>query len=406
MNYIDLNEETRDGYLVTRETKELWNVLLELACELKRICDKYGINYFLHTGSLLGAVRHRGFIPWDDDMDFTMMRDDFDRFMEVSDKELDPDYYLQTYKNPDDTIGVLHWGRVVLRKSSTTGIQDISELMLEGDHGIGIDIDIIDTCPEEPYKRFFQLKKAYRICKCLYLKYYKYNSTAPKPKKRSGFKLLSPAYIYQKRINGVDMCRELEDLYKKYSYSDSRNAIVFSELFFYRNKVLKKEWYSESVNMKFENYDFPVPVGYKNVLETYYGNDYMKFPDDEHKKGHHYRIFNVNVPYSEYLRPFQEIFKETNGKKIVVFGAGKMLKHYLRHTDKRFHPVFVTDNDKRKWGTVIHGCEVRSPEAINEIPKDKQYVIICSIYYREIRAQLEQMGINNYYIYVQNLYWL
>ena len=79
-----LQEEVRSGHLVTAQTKELWAVLLDLLNEFDRVCKKNNIHYFLDLGSMLGAVRHKGFVPWDEDIDISLLRKDYDRLMEMS----------------------------------------------------------------------------------------------------------------------------------------------------------------------------------------------------------------------------------------------------------------------------------------------------------------------------------
>ena len=79
-----LDAEVRDGYQVTSEMKRIWAVELDLLCEFQRVTDKYGIKYIAEGGTMLGAVRHGGFIPWDDDVDIMMMRDDYDKLCNIA----------------------------------------------------------------------------------------------------------------------------------------------------------------------------------------------------------------------------------------------------------------------------------------------------------------------------------
>ena len=85
--------EVREGFYITSMMKRSWAAQLEILKDVDEVCTKYGISYFADAGTLLGAVRHRGFIPWDDDLDICMMRKDYHRFISVAEKEL-PEGYL------------------------------------------------------------------------------------------------------------------------------------------------------------------------------------------------------------------------------------------------------------------------------------------------------------------------
>ena len=89
-----LDEEVRDGFTVTTERKKIWAVELDLLVEALRVCNKYGLKVWADSGTMLGAVRHKGFIPWDDDIDLAISRDDYEKLCEVGPKEFKYPYFL------------------------------------------------------------------------------------------------------------------------------------------------------------------------------------------------------------------------------------------------------------------------------------------------------------------------
>lgn len=140
-----LDEEERDGYTVSTEMKKVWAVELDLLNEFQKVCEKYNLRYYASGGTLLGAVRHKGFIPWDDDIDVNMFREDYDKLVSVGQQAFAPPYCFQT------TNVARHFfrGHAQLRNSLTTGILK-SELGkgYNYNQGIFIDIFVMDGIPE------------------------------------------------------------------------------------------------------------------------------------------------------------------------------------------------------------------------------------------------------------------
>ena len=94
-------DEIRDGFFVPSEMKRAWAAELEVLSEIDKICKKHNIKYFADWGTLLAAVRHEGFIPWDDDLDITMKREDYCRFMEIAQTELPEGFSAYNFRNHD-----------------------------------------------------------------------------------------------------------------------------------------------------------------------------------------------------------------------------------------------------------------------------------------------------------------
>lgn len=386
------------------EIENTRGIFLALARELKRICEKYQLTYFLHAGSLLGAVRHEGFIPWDDDMDFVLPRKDFERLIEISDKEIQAPFFLQTDRN---TPSMVTFGRMRLRMDGTTGVQLSREIRETYHQGLAIDIAPLD-CLNEPETREHIWKMQERYACLHYIKHYGIKGKKIRKLKRwkkriyrVGAKLFSDQYIVHNLRKTSLRNGYLSDL------QEGAWCIVSSECMGrYAHKALKQEWYQESLMLRFEEETFPAPVGYNDILTVYYGSNYMEIPPVDKRKGRHFSVMSTEISYVDFLKPYHDIFKDTEHKEIIIFGAGEMLRYYLEHTKKKYHPSFATDNDSKKWGKVLFGVPIEAPEKINELPPEKRHVIICSIYYKEIAQQLEAMGITEYYIFIQNTDWL
>ena len=111
-----LQSEYRDGYLVDETMKKVWAVELELLEQFQRLCERHQLRYYAIGGTLLGAVRHKGFIPWDDDADIGMLREDYEKFRQACERDLDHNrFYFQDHRN---TPGY-RWGYGKLRRTYT-----------------------------------------------------------------------------------------------------------------------------------------------------------------------------------------------------------------------------------------------------------------------------------------------
>ena len=149
-----LDEEVRLDYTVTRKMKEVWAVELDLLVELDRVCKKYDIKYVADCGTLLGAIRHKGFIPWDDDIDVGMLRSEYERLCKIAPFEFKEPYFFQT----EETDPTSARGHAQLRNSSTTGIL-LSEIGTKRSFNQGIFIDIFpfDNVPND-FDKYKKLK--------------------------------------------------------------------------------------------------------------------------------------------------------------------------------------------------------------------------------------------------------
>ena len=141
-----LREETRDGVFVSVETKTAWAVLLDMLEILMGVCNKHGLRFFMVGGSMLGAARHNGFIPWDDDIDIGMPRKDYNKLKKVLADEVPEHLFVQIMaKGNDDSF----WPFIKLRNCNTAGINRCNaELHMRHNMGMFVDIFPIDGVPQ------------------------------------------------------------------------------------------------------------------------------------------------------------------------------------------------------------------------------------------------------------------
>lgn len=394
---LQSEEEKIADYRISDKMKKIWNVELQMLDLVDVICKKYGISYFMINGTLLGAVRHKGFIPWDDDLDIGMLRADYDRFLEAAQKELRAPFVLQNMWTEEDCF---FGGYARLRKSDTTGIQ-VKELGHKSNQGIWIDILPFDNCTMDErklQKKQNKIKRAYELL---------YASVYGRDCKRFG--MLSPWKWQFCRLAAIlqphqTLCRRLQEAMKLYTEEETEDIAVFSG--YGAPRVLRKADFQQTVLLEFAGRKLPAPVGYQNYLFMAWGKDYMKYPPEEERKPKHTGIFDPERPYGEYIQKLTGMFEDVKGKKIILFGSGKMFEDYMQKWGGRYRPAFLVDNDENKWGRKRMGLEIKSPQSIFDVPVEKRRLIICSFYYKEIQKQLEEMGINDYRVYIQHMEWI
>lgn len=282
-----------EEFPVSEKRRAVWDEVLDLFSAFREICDRHDLKYFADSGTLLGAIRHRGFIPWDDDLDCAMLREDYDKFIEFAREELKEPYVLQI-PSPDDDF---FYGHAKIRKDNTSAIRYIQYPEKYKHHqGVFIDIFPLDNIPDGDTARkihkFFSTKMMQFMHYAIY--YYSLNNHAKNLERKhrlAKFVLPNNKAIYR--------FYRLYEWWIKLPDKKTTRKVGYTSTFYYLEKRASflREWYSGSENMKFDKIMIPVPVGYDGILTTWYG-DYMtpsRAPSE-----HGDTMFDLEHDYREY----------------------------------------------------------------------------------------------------------
>lgn len=279
--------------------REVQLVQLDILKQVIALCEKHNIKYYAVYGTLLGAVRHKGFIPWDDDIDIAMLRPDFDRFCEIAEKELPKPYFLQTHKT--DPEYYLHIARV--QNLDTTLVeQAYSHLNIK--FGICVDIYPLDgvsndASVEKQIEKFRFYRRWYGLCMTSWI-------DARKCWKKYVKLLLGKVinlfcYGYKPVQFFYD---KMEELYRTTSYETAREYVADWHTFDININiaVYKKEIFATTRKAMFEDIEIAIPGKAEELLEYMYG-DFMRLPPEEKRVAHHgYVAIDTKTAYIEYIK--------------------------------------------------------------------------------------------------------
>lgn len=250
---------------------------LEIAKEIKRVCEENDIRYFLADGSFLGAVRHKGFIPWDDDMDFGMMRSDYEKFCRIAPKKLKPEYCLQTWYT--DPNYALPFGKVM--KRGTIYLESKKSRRLR-ENGFYVDIFPFDYVPEDAEERAAMAKKLLQIYRVKLMK--------------SGYKpwMENDKIIWKKRIGYLyyqvqAIFASQEELAR--AYDSLASAVLSGGMVCEQSALSRPDYYDGSIFKEFADYAFEDATfrgvkDYHGYLNALYG-DYMQLPPEDQRENRH-----------------------------------------------------------------------------------------------------------------------
>lgn len=273
--------------MVDTKLEKIHRLELKIALEVKRICEKHNIKYFLIAGTLLGAVRHGGFIPWDDDMDIGMLREDYERFVDVCKSDLDSKYFLQTWNT--DMEYPLSYAKI--RLNGTHFVEKFSENS-KIHNGIFIDIFPFDSVPDNE-NIANKLEQKYRLyTRLLWIK--KGMGTDMKKQSAKQFLRYYIFRLYSLFFSYKAIKRKFASLQIKYNYMHTKR-IVTNGAYGYKKETISRKFAENLAPIIFEGEEFMSFADYDGYLTYFYG-DFMQLPPEEKRGGH----FRIEVDFGDY----------------------------------------------------------------------------------------------------------
>ena len=297
---MNLNEEVRDDYVISAEMKKMWAVQMDLLEQVDQLCKRHDLKYFADGGTCLGAARHHGFIPWDDDIDLIMFYDDFVKFCDFAKKELKEPYSFQFW-DTEDGFSPRH---AKVRRTDTACFTGWDlEMSPEGNRGIFIDIMPMYNVPDDDKKFEAQqkkLKKLKRIFECYQvdraIKKFGVQKTKYKAKMQLKWKFYSlfttPEKVCQKFIDVASSEKGITKRVGPTTFDPGSPKLMWK-------LVWRREVFADSVDMPFEDRTIPVPVGYDERLTVQYGDWHKVVKNGSNHSSLHY---SADIPYPEFLK--------------------------------------------------------------------------------------------------------
>lgn len=356
-------KEERCGFVIEPMMKNVWAAQLEVLVKVDRICKENGIRYFADWGTLLGAVRHKGFIPWDDDMDICMLRPDYMRFIEVIKSYTDELSWYGIYNMKD-------WGMNASRVVNFTGFRIERDTLKEYHgcpYGVGIDIFPIDYVPrdkelEEEQKMVIKLIADADALKTM-IEQNALSKDITKIIVQYKETLAAIENICQMKFSTENPSQQelmilMDEVQGLYGEADADYVTAMHRLVNGQEYYVKKEDYEEIIMCPYENISIPIPVGYDNILKLKYGN-YMEMVNQG--GGHDYPFYNTIL----------KELSEKNGHKTLdetnTYVEDVCRKYYVAYLNRISLPRLTFENSYFEKNTELHQIQAAQLEALEEI---------------------------------------
>ncbi len=271
-----LEEEEREGFLIPALMKRCWATKLKMLSEIDDICARHGIRYYVDYGSMLGAARHRGFIPWDDDIDISMPREDYNRMIPILRQELPETYRVYAF---GDNLFNAPWSYINNRETWDYGDDEeqkhITEQFFGDPYCETLDLFPLDYVPMEKEEREAFLE-IHQLLLDVILQH----------KEAAEQGILEDLVLQIRELTGQDipmgeemlpaLCRIESALAQIYTGDQSAGINNIGNMARYNHSQIRKlSWYEGTIRLPFEMIEVPVPVGYREITTQIFGQGWM-----------------------------------------------------------------------------------------------------------------------------------
>lgn len=279
-------QEEKCGFLISEEMKHVWAAELEVLSEVIAVCDKYQITYFADYGTLLGAVRHKGFVPWDDDIDIALKRPDYNRLLQILPDELPQSYRINSFVTEKEHQ--TPWASVANSKWVDWDEERMAKFF-GCPYVVGIDICPLDYLPKDEELAQTQIT-LYNAVYDLAQRYDELLVSKEADLLVAQIEELCNIQLQKDHSIKEELWKLSDQIASLINEEESDDLALFPRIVCgYESYRLKKEWYDVPIKMPFENIEINVPKNYDQVLKVLYG-DYMK-PIKEGVSEHEYPFY-------------------------------------------------------------------------------------------------------------------
>lgn len=303
-------EETREDFTIDSTMKTFWAAELEVLREISEVCERHGLQWYAAYGTLLGAIRHEGYVPWDDDVDIWMKREDYNIFMQVAPTELPKDFVV---RSPLTDAGYTQFHSCVFNSMAINNQKEWIEQFHGCPFAVGIDIFPLDYLPQNEDERegqralFVLIQTTIELVKKIQ-EDAKNNADAKSTNDGAAddadeeakqkeiaddIETLMESFDTIEELCGITLSREflrtdkddklLQELYilenqlcDSYGENDGTQLVMYMDYVNWPTKIYEKEWFSDVIMQPFEEVEIPVPVGYDEILKRIYGDYHVR----------------------------------------------------------------------------------------------------------------------------------